>query len=650
MMPPRLVRRLRGDGGQVLPLVVVCAVVLIGFTGLAVDLARVWITQQELQRAVDAAALAAGQDLPNTSDAYSAAVSYSGTGTRNVVGGWGVTPNDASVTFECVSHGPTGSYTPSASGGNPTCLTDTSNDSCHPTNSNTPTPAGVTTCNAVNVTETAKVSTSLLSFFFPSFTVKASSTASARQNSGVPKPLNIFVILDTTGSMTSGCSGTVTGISSPDKLDCAKAGVRALLQTLPYTSVSGTEEADDDVGISVFPALSTTLTGTPSTTTDTGSLTGSAVSGSTSMSVTADASQYVGYTISGTGISSSSGTTITAAHSSGGRNPTYTVTLSKSATARSTNASYSLSKVIPITGAPYSLPTTPPMTPPDDETDCKSNDSFGVTYPPYSTYTYSATATTTGGIPASVLGNFSNYTSPGYIDDFPGYEAVPLSSDYQSPAGSGTLNTTNSSLVDSVDWSRCSGQKYPGGDYYGLKDIAGQGSYLAGAITASQYYLSQSARTTGPTGQSVTNAIIILSDGELGNPSSSKDGVDPGASGNVGFTSSTPCEDAYQAAKAAKADGTLIFTIAYDDSNAGCDDTGNGSGPANSTCTATSYSGTGPYDGSACGLMAYLATSSAYAVSQSGAGDLTADFTEAGNQLTGDSDLIPDCTLAPPNC
>ena len=258
-----------GERGQALPLVVLSLVVLIGFAGLAIDLARVWVTQQELQRAVDAATLAAGQDLPDSSTAYTAALNYSGTGNAgNAVGGWGVTPQAPSVTFECSSHGPAGSYTAG------TCLTDTSGDGCHPT---TPAPGANTpvtnTCNAVKVTETAKVSTSLLSLFIPSFTVSASSTAASRGVIGLPKPMDLFVILDTTGSMTVGstdkdtsgdsasCSATVTGINSPytpDKLDCAKAGVRSLLQAMPMTD--GT--VDDDVGVLVFPALTQALTPT----------------------------------------------------------------------------------------------------------------------------------------------------------------------------------------------------------------------------------------------------------------------------------------------------------------------------------------------------------------------------------------------------
>jgi Flp pilus assembly protein TadG len=650
----RLFRFFRSDRGQVLPLVVLSAIVLVGFTGFAVDLGRVWVAKQQLQRAIDAATLAAGQDLPNSATALTDAEEYAGTGTRNPVGGWGVTANAPSVTFECVASGP--NYAPTTN----TCLKDTSGDNCDPNENgyaaNPALPSGATTCNEIRVTETATVRTGLLSMFIPNFTVSASSTAAARGETGVPEPMNIFVILDTTQSMTDACSVQVPLTTPTDpnetnttthatKLDCAKEGVRSLLQTLPYTGTT----ADDDVGIMVFPALSSTLTGTAgtSTATFTGKITNSGTTSTKEKitSVTTNESSYVGDTISGTGIPS--GTTIKPTSGSGGN---YTVTISNPATSSGT---YTFSISVPTTTAPYSLPDTPPMTPPDDETDCTASDSFGVTYPPYAPYTDTPGAT--AGIPSSDLTPQSGslltpYTGP--IDNFPGYEAVPLSGDYQTD-GDGTLNYS-SNLVQSVYWSQCSGQKYPGGDYYGIKDIGGQGSYLAGAITEAQYVLSQQqqqqpTRTLNGVAYPVSSGIIILSDGEMNDPKSGSDGVDPGDPGNVSFASTTPCEDALSAATAAKAAGTLVFSIAYDDSNAGCDDSG-GTGPANNTCTATSYSGSGPYTGSACGLMAYLASGSGdFADEDASAGDLTSAFARAGTALTGNSVLAPDCS-DPPNC
>ena len=173
----------RGEEGQVLPLVAIWIVVLMLIAALVVDMGRVWVAQRQLQTAVDGAALIAGQDLPNSTTAYSAAVSYSGAhGDKNQIGGFGVTPAAPTVTFECVSHAP--NYT---SGSPPTCPTDSSGSNCQPTgDAQSPQPSGVTTCNAVKVAESATVKTSFAGFVLPSFTVTASATARVGRRPGAP--------------------------------------------------------------------------------------------------------------------------------------------------------------------------------------------------------------------------------------------------------------------------------------------------------------------------------------------------------------------------------------------------------------------------------------------------------------------------------
>ena len=154
----------------------------------------------------------------------------------------------------------------------------------------------------------------------------------------------------------------------------------------------------------------------------------------------------------------------------------------------------------------------------------------------------------------------------------------------------------------------------------------GQGSYLAGAITAAQYELGL-APSTNAAGQTITKAMIILSDGEFGAPNSGKDGVSPGASGNVGWSSSTPCGDALNAATQAKNAGTIIFSIAYNSSGNCGPDTGTG----------------GLTNEGAAALMKALASTGDYI---STSGDLTTAFGEAADQLTGNSVLTPDCPQA----
>ena len=489
--------RVRRQEGQVVVLVAVCLVVLIGCAALVFDVGRVYVAQQQLNNAVNSAALAAGQNLPNANNAYAAAVSYSGAaGAKNALVGSGVTAAAPNVTFTCASHAPNYS-----SG---TCPTDTSGKNCRPTGAQAPTPSGATTCNAIKVSETATVQTTFGSLFFPTFTISASTTAAAR--GGAVHPLHVEVILDNTGSMNSSCSGTVTGIASPERIDCAKAGVRALLQALWPCSSSENPCAG---AVANSPALGVNVT-----------------------------------------------------------NPVDEVGL----------------MVFPaITGNP------PSATILNKEIDCLSGSSFGTTYPAYTSYTYPAA------IPAG--------------DQYLGYQAVALSSDYRPSVANTTLNWTTSSLVKAVDWGQCPGSAYPGGDYYGLKDIGGQGSYLAGAITEAQNLLNVNAKV------GVTNSIIVLSDGQLNKPGT--------------FTDNNPCASAINAATQAKAAGTVVYSIAYGADATKCPDNTN---PPTALATMTS-----------------IASTSQTFFNQPTSGGLTAAFQQVATDLT-DSRLIPDCTAAPPAC
>ncbi len=659
MRARRIFRLAAGDRGQVLPLVALAAVVLIGFAGLAVDLGRVWVAKQELQKAVDAAALAAGRDLPNSLTAYNQAIAYSGSnGDNNALGGWGVNAKPASVTFECLSHGP--NYT---AGSTPTCMTDTSSSNCRPSGAKTPLPSGVNTCNAVQVSESATVSTGLLSLFIPRFTINATSQSAANSPSTTPNPENTVVILDTTGSMEDSCSATVSGITSgkQDKLDCAKAGVRSLLSGLDPCApgdvscggdVSGTNNVSspiDEAGIVVFPALSGNLTGhTTSTTSTTPAYKTTTTYVTTPVYTTTPTTQTTPNYNTTTTYTTTPVVTTT-------RHPTATTTTYKTTTTYNTTTTYITTPTTYTTTTKnttttnnttttYNTTTTNSatynLTPPSnavmaDETDCKSVSADGLTsgksdtYPPWQSYPYNSSASF-GGIPLGVTtayssGTSSPYTSSNpYFDNYSGYDAIPLSSDYRD-SDTSTLDTS-SSIVKSVYWAQCSGSKYPGSDDYGIKDISGQGSYLAGAITEAQYMLASAPARTLPDGQSMTNAIVILSDGEIDSPTSSKDGVAPGQAGNISFSDSSPCESAISAANQAKAAGTEIFSIAYD-STGNCDN---------------NYT--------AQGLMQDLATpGTGYYFNQTDAASLAGTLGQIGATIVGSggSTLIPNCTPGP---
>lgn len=64
---------LRRESGQTIAMVAVCLPVLFGATALTVDLGNAWSADRQLQRAVDAAATAAAQELPSASRAAAAA-------------------------------------------------------------------------------------------------------------------------------------------------------------------------------------------------------------------------------------------------------------------------------------------------------------------------------------------------------------------------------------------------------------------------------------------------------------------------------------------------------------------------------------------------------------------------------------------------
>lgn len=80
---------IRTESGQGLVLFALGLVGFLGLVGMSVDIGLLVYTRTELQRTADAAALAAGQDLPNATNATSTAASYvtknSGAGTSTSV-------------------------------------------------------------------------------------------------------------------------------------------------------------------------------------------------------------------------------------------------------------------------------------------------------------------------------------------------------------------------------------------------------------------------------------------------------------------------------------------------------------------------------------------------------------------------------------
>ena len=188
--------RMRREEGQVIVIMVLFLTVLCGFAGLTIDVGRIYVAHRQLQQAVDAAALAAAQDLPVTATANSDVTTYSAlAGNKNAKSGMVAAAPVA--TYKCFSS--TGITCQSGSG------------QC--------------SCNAVQVKETATVNTTFLRVLgITSFTAIAS-TSTASMHGGSAHPIDVAVVLDTTASMNSSCGNSVSGISSgATKLDCAKEG------------------------------------------------------------------------------------------------------------------------------------------------------------------------------------------------------------------------------------------------------------------------------------------------------------------------------------------------------------------------------------------------------------------------------------------
>jgi Flp pilus assembly protein TadG len=184
--------------GQAIVMMVVSLVVLLGAAALVIDLGLGWYAKRQLQSSVDAAALAGAQALPSSTNATQKANEYFA---LNPVRG--VTNITKTVGTSCKANIP----------------------GCNPVN-------------AVEVRAQGKAATSFARLFgINEMTVGAKATAC--QPCGT-KPLDIMIILDRTGSMTS---------STPQKMPFAKQGINTFLGFLDPTSAW--------VGLTVLPPAST---------------------------------------------------------------------------------------------------------------------------------------------------------------------------------------------------------------------------------------------------------------------------------------------------------------------------------------------------------------------------------------------------------
>ncbi|MFY9856028.1 MAG: TadE/TadG family type IV pilus assembly protein [Terracidiphilus sp.] len=215
-----LVRRaLRDQRGQVMPWVIFGMIGMLSMAGVSVDVGRAYSVRNQLQNAVNAAALAGSAEVYNTSstnDATSVANSY-------------LTLNNNTGLTLLSGYGPT-----------TLCL-------------NALMPAGQkctasTPSNAIRVKAAVQVPTSIIAVLGLKYlTVGATATATM----GIAQPWNVAIIMDGSGSMAttdSNCGGVT-------EFQCAMNGIQTLLSTTNPCSSSTT--CNFRVGLFSFPSVST---------------------------------------------------------------------------------------------------------------------------------------------------------------------------------------------------------------------------------------------------------------------------------------------------------------------------------------------------------------------------------------------------------
>jgi von Willebrand factor type A domain len=179
---------------------------------LVIDGGNVVNAQRTLQASSSAAALAAGADIGSTTNPINTATLYS-----SVAGSKNASANLGGVTITATLK----------------CFTSTG-----------VTCTGSPLANGIVVTQQATVTTNFGSVIGLG-SVHVSATAIAGAKGGKSKPVDVMIIVDTTQSMNG--ADTSCSISGASRLDCALAGVRALL--------GGFWPTVDQAGLMVFPGI-----------------------------------------------------------------------------------------------------------------------------------------------------------------------------------------------------------------------------------------------------------------------------------------------------------------------------------------------------------------------------------------------------------
>lgn len=202
--------------GSVAIIVAIAMIALCGIAAVVVDISYVYNVRRQLQNATDQSALAGAANVYQSTGVTNATSYSATTGNKNVSSG---------ITVSMVSGYPM-----------VRCLTSL-NLPC----------AGTPSGNAITVMQTATIPTFFGRIFGANnVTVTVQATAAAAGNQ--PKPYNIIMITDTTGSMDS--NDGYCNSSTQKRITCAKLGGQQLIKGM-YPSL-------DKVALMVFPGVTDT--------------------------------------------------------------------------------------------------------------------------------------------------------------------------------------------------------------------------------------------------------------------------------------------------------------------------------------------------------------------------------------------------------
>lgn len=223
-------RALRDQRGQVLPWLTLGLVAMLGMAGIATDVGHAYLVRNQLQNAVNAAALSGAAEVYNSGadSAESVATTYLA---LNYNAGNTVASGYPQVNTVCLN------------------LLLPTGTKC----------GGTTPKNALRVSQAVNVPTLFLRVLgFKTLTVGATATASMQ---GSAQPWNVAIILDATGSMGSNDPYCTTSSATAEQ--CAMTGIQTMLQHInPCASGTGCTAYQSNtnfrVSLFAFPNMPTT--------------------------------------------------------------------------------------------------------------------------------------------------------------------------------------------------------------------------------------------------------------------------------------------------------------------------------------------------------------------------------------------------------